>query len=179
MNWKELPYRTKNKWLLTGFVFLLVLSYFFGIQNTLEAVGLQQELKQDLKEASNAPEKIVELEGRLKHINATLGQFGSEEDDIQEKLLDFITHFSKEQNLTIRSIPKPLQFSEENINVTTYAFTMQGNFKPLINLLYQLEQDVNIGRIASVTFEKARDRKTRNMILTETVYIQTINQDTP
>lgn len=174
MSFENLTYRSKNKLLLSGIVLLLILCYFLAINNTIELYQSNNDTKTKLTALQNAPQQISSLNKRLAFLNSRVEQYVRGKDFEQEDILVAISDFCKTNRLKIVDFPKSELKEKEDIVIETFNFVVEGNYVNLVKLIYAIEVEQKLGRIASLNFETIVDRRTKKKRLTLSVYLQNL-----
>ncbi|MDO8999667.1 MAG: hypothetical protein Q7W45_07880 [Bacteroidota bacterium] len=96
---------------------------------------------------------------------------------VRDKLTAFISDFAENNNCLVTEIPTNSSFKNDNLNVQTNTFTIKGNFKNLLSLLYKLEIDYKyVAKIMSTKFYSLRDLQKKNKNLYLTIITQSFEQ---
>ena len=162
-------YRQKNIAIAAGFVLILVLFYFLTISKVIKLGHSIDQLKQQEKLAVNAPANIIEYQRQLEKLDNQIAAYLVDTSDGEQHLLELISTFCQNNKLILTAFPKPDIQEKENIKVYTRTVSIQGDFISLLKLLYHLEYEKKVGRMASVQFksylQKRTKRKKLNLIL--------------
>jgi len=172
----NLTYKQKNRALMVILALLIPLSYNMAFKKTWELYGECKETEEKLELAADAPSKMAGIKKRLQEIEAIAGKQQDSRQPAQQKLLGIITAWCQENRLVLKEMPNAINTAENDLLVETNVFEIEGSFSKLLNLIYQLEQKNNAGRVASVNFKTRKDYKTRQLILSATIYIQNIKK---
>lgn len=173
---KNLTYKKKNKLLVLGALLLIAIIYLFGIKKTILAYQNYSQNDEQLTYAANAPTMLMQIEKEILNINSKIGTKKSGEQNNSEKLIELVTHYCKTNNVVLREFPKLESAEQGDLVIETNRFTVAGNFISLLKLVYNLEQQNKLGKIASVNYKTQKDFKTKEMILTATIYLQNIKK---
>lgn len=160
--------KQKNIALVFGFVFLLVISYFFSIQKTIALKTRSNKLEKDKELVLNASQRIFGLQQENAYLDSILQLKDlSLENSFQQTLLNRIGSFSKKEKIDIISFQEPHIFMQNNTNLNTYFFEIKGSFNALLKLVYYLEQQ-QLGTLISINFEKKKNyRKNKEELFGE------------
>ena len=165
--------KQKNIALIVGFLVLLIISYVFSIQKTLDLKSNVKELTKEKELVSNASERIFNLQQENKYLDSILQlKELSIENSFQQTLLQKLNAFSKTATIEIISFNEPHLFREINTNLMTYSFEVKGTFKTLLKLVNTLEKQ-QLGEIISINFEKKKNYRRNNYELTALFHLQT------
>lgn len=166
--------KTKNIVLILGFFLSLVIAYQLAFSET---IALRSEVH-SLRERSISFENLATLSATLhqreKFADSVLKNNNVKNISIQNNLLQFLNQESTSKGFAISSFDEPHSILENNVNTTSYQFTIRGNFNDLLDVIYKLEQDFNFGKIAHLNFEKKRDYRKRKDYLECSVVIESL-----
>lgn len=168
--------KQKSIGLVIGFVLLLVISYVFSIQKTLDLKSRLTDLKKEKKLLSNASERIFNLQQENKYLDSILQQKElSIENSFQQLLLNKLNTFEKENQIEVISFNEPHQVVKNKTNLSTYSFEIKGSFNTLLKLTNFLERQ-QLGKLTSVNFEKKKNYRKNRDELTAQFYLQKLEQ---
>ena len=85
-----------------------------------------------------------------------------------------MTNFCQEKQLSILQMPASTIYKEQGIEILHNPIKVKGDFVPIVELLYELEQQQQLGNIVSVEFETKRNVQNRQKELSATFYLQNI-----
>lgn len=155
---------------------VLYLIYAFGISKSIAAYQESKSIQQKMELVKNAPALTQDLEKQLAHMNARIGTDGLKKLRAEEPLLDLLSNYCKSNKAILREFPAAVNFQQGDLLIETNRFVLEGDFKTLLKLVYQLEQKHKLGKVASVHYAYKKDRISRQMALTATIYLQNIKQ---
>lgn len=173
----NLTYKKKNQLLIIGAILSFFLIYNLGIKKTILAHDTYEEAQSKIVIASNAPVMVTKLEKELSQIDLKIGSQNNNVIDPAQGLLGLITDYCQSNNIVLREFPASVETEQKNLVIETNQFTVEGNFSKLINLVYILEQKKKLGKVSSVHYQFKKDQKSRELVLTATVYIQNIKRN--
>jgi hypothetical protein len=171
-----LTYKTKNQLLIAGIAILAMLIYLFAIKKTIRVYTQYSNAKNKIEQASNIPFMITKLEKELRKIDEKIGSQNYTGINTEQNLLEVITIYCQKNHAVLREFPQATASLQGNLLVETNVFIVEGNFNTLLNLVYLLEQKSKLGKVASVHYQFKKDIKTRDIVLTATIYIQNIKK---
>ncbi|PCJ87274.1 MAG: hypothetical protein COA57_04910 [Flavobacteriales bacterium] len=174
---KNLTYKQRNIALAISTVLLSLMAYYMAIKNTVELAIQCNELEKETALAANAPQKIAVLKQQLKAIESKLGESGEFGGDMQQALLEKVSHYCSKNNLILKEFPKPVATEGRGYVVETTIFTVEGGFTKLLQLIYELEQKHRVGKVAAVHFQTEKDLRTKTLSLSASVYLQHIRKN--
>ncbi len=170
----DLTYRRKNLLIFIGFLLFMVLGYFLSFSKTIQLYNENEVLENNLAEASVAPSIILKSKEELRVLDQYLRAYAFDSLINQELLLAEVSDFCMKNNLIIYSFPHHTSQEKKNFVIHTNVIEAKGSYKNLLNLVYYLEQEIKIGRISSVKFERFLEKKTKKAYLTVKIYVQSI-----
>ncbi|MBL7884741.1 MAG: hypothetical protein JNL69_11775 [Bacteroidia bacterium] len=173
---KNLSYKKKNQLLLLIAVSMMLIIYNFAIKRTIEVIKSVNAGSEQLEIASNAPQAAEQLKKELKLIDSKIGTLNPKELNNEQALLELVTEYCQSQKAILREFPKTTIHEQGELIIETNNFLVQGNFNTLLNLVYILEQKSKLGKISSVKYQLKKDFKSKEMILTASIYIQKIKK---
>lgn len=174
MNFKNLTYKQKNKYLLVASILFLLFAYNFVIRKTIDLYFVNQSLHTKITEGLNAPERKKNLEGRLEQFNNSLNRYLTDSTRKRENILSLVSEFCHKNQLILKEFPEPIIHYDKDFEIETNIVMVEGGYINLLKLVYELEQNQSIARPTSVNFEKKFDHKRKKDVLTLTMYLQNI-----
>lgn len=163
-------YRQKNQWLILGAVLLLIIAYWFSFRKTIHAYQKNNNLTTQVEQIQNANYNIQQLEQQLAKTNIQKATPFN-----QTVLFEKISQFCKSNQLDILTFEEPQIVTTDNYEVTTNYMEIEGAFAAITRLVYELEQQLKLGRIASVKYKLDYNRKTKKDFLIGKIYLQNID----
>ena len=173
---ENLTYKKKNLLLGITAILLLFVVYSFGISKTIKAYQEYSESESKMKIAENAPQMAAQLEKELMIMDIKLGSQNTIGQDTAETLLSLITNYCQHNHAVLREFPQTSTANQGDMVIETNQFVVGGNFSTILKLVYILEQKNKIGKVASVKYQLKKDFKTKEMLLTASVFIQNIKK---
>lgn len=151
----------KNKSFVFCFLFLLYLTYEFGISNTVhyynEFSKLESKQKSNLYTKKNEDDLFL----KEKQLSSILSRFDFiTGNNYQNVLLSFIN--SNNSGINIIEFNEPHTFIENNIKTTTYNFRLQGSFNSILKLINNIENHPEFGNVILVNFYKNKNLVNNN-----------------
>lgn len=173
---ENLTYKRKNLLLGITAILLLFVVYSMGISKTLKAYHEYSESENKMKVAENAPQMAAQLEKELMLMNAKLGNQSTSGQNTAETLLSLITNYCQNNHAVLREFPQTTTANQGDMIIETNQFVVGGSFSTILKLVYILEQKNKVGKVASVKYQLKKDFKTKEMLLTASVFIQNIKK---
>ena len=171
--WERLSYKQKNKILLSGFALVLALAFITSFSNTFSLYLENQSLKDKLKMARDAPQQIGSFKSQLTQLQQTISYL-DEGADLRRELLNNVGNTSKQMKVLFKEFKPSTFFVSDDIYVETHEIVLEGDYKSLLKVIYEVENTLKIGKLTSVRFFKEKDRATRKMKLACSISIQSL-----
>ena len=150
--------------------------YFLSVSKTIHVYSEYNTAAGKMEMAANAPVLAAELEKKLQAMDANIGSRKVAEGDAVQSLLELVTNYCQDHHSVLREFPEASTAANGDLVVCTNVIVVEGQFSDLLQLVYQLEQKSDLGKIASVYYALRKDRKSKDMALTATIYIQNIKK---
>ena len=172
---EKLSYNQKCTLLLVMMCLFLYLGYQFSFSDTFV-------LKGEIKEKENKLTWLKEKEKELPVLRAKMEEFEkayskNDSSAVRDKLTAYISEFAEQNACLVTEIPTNSSFKNDNLNVQTNTFTIRGDFKDLLSLLYTLENDYKyIAKIMSAQFHAIKDLQAKKKNLYLTIITQSFEQ---
>lgn len=171
----KLNYKQKCYLLFAGFVLFFYIGYQFSFSDTFKMVSEIQEKEQKLTWLKEKEKELPALKAKMIEFEKAYSKNDSMA--VRDKLTAFISDFAENNNCLVTEIPTNSSFKNDNLNVQTNTFTIKGNFKNLLSLLYKLEIDYKyVAKIMSTKFYSLRDLQKKNKNLYLTIITQSFEQ---
>lgn len=168
--------KQKNIALFLGFIFSLWIAYQLSFSKTLELKKQHAALKQEAQLFENGAQKLLQLKQEDHYYDSIFkSKKISTDKSFQNNLLSTINAFADSTMIKVVSFENPHVFEQEEAEILTYSFTLQGNFNQITRVIYQLEQQSKLGKIISVNYLKKRDFRRRSDYLECTILLQRID----
>ena len=167
--------KTKNRILVGGFVFGLIICYQLAFSETFALKNEFDRLKQEQELAENLPQQLARLNQKKKQYNDVLQSYQISETSWQNNLLQRIDRYAKINDLVILKIEEPHSYKQQDLTSKTYQLFLEGEFNNLLGLIYELEQQANTGQLVNVHFNKNTDYRSKKSSLEMQVLIQVVN----
>ena len=168
--------KQKNIALVVGFLVLLIISYVFSIQKTLDLKSRLSLLEKEQELLSNANERIFSLQQQNKYLDSILiNKNLSIENSFQQTILNTLSEFAKTVPIDIISFEEPHSFVQDNTYLHTYSFEVKGEFSSLLKLVNTFERQ-RLGTIKSLDFEKKKNYRLNRQELTVRLYMQKLSK---
>ncbi len=169
--------RNKNILLIAGLLLVLFFAYHFGFAKTFSVSEEVSKLESQKQAYQSAPAQLAALANKEKQLDEILQKNNVEGSSLQNNILKTLNSLSTDSGFSIIAFEEPHIFRDETSQkmTTTYNFTLQGDYKSLINVVYALEQKYSFGNVVQVNFEKKKNFRARKTYLQCTVLLQRLN----
>lgn len=158
--------KNKNIILLISFIAALWVTYIFAISISIDARKEYYELQAQKKGMTNMPSRLNYLEQQNTYLDSLLRKNNIKtETSFQNNLLQHINTFVNLHELKIVTFNEPHQFTKKEAILRTYSFSVKGNYTDILQLIHNLEQNGNYGKLLSIKFEKKKNYKLNNTFL--------------
>ena len=163
--------KKKNILLLVGFVLMLFTSYQLAFKKTFSLKTDVERLQKEIAMFENTPASIARLEVQQTYYDSILRVNKVTDASEQNSLLQAINAFGNDHDLNVVNFLEPHRFKNEDLTVTTYECSIEGDYNGLIQLLQELENNPRFGDVSHVRFEKKKEPRTRRVYLVVTLLI--------
>ncbi len=169
--------RTKNIILIAGLLCVLFIAYRYGFSKTFAIHSELSKLEQQKEEYQAAPRQLAALTKKEQQLDVILAKNNVEGSSLQHNLLKTLNTLSDSTRIKVIAFEEPHRYTDEVTKEgrITYDFTLQGDYKSLIGVVYALEQQYSFGNIAQVDFQKKKNFRTGNRYLQCRLLLQRLN----
>lgn len=169
---EKLQYKHKYYLLLAALALLVVLMYAFAIKKTIAVIAEHNDLSKKIELAANAPQQIVSVEAQLRQMEQLV--VNENPLDFEQLLLEKVAGFCQKNGLTLIEFPKTTVSAYQDYQIFTNRIVLEGDFKTMVEFIYEAEQRYNIGKIVSVQFKRTKDMRSKRQYLYAYIYFQNI-----
>lgn len=164
----------KNSLLLVGFVLLFILACKFSFLKTIEIKKQYHLLLEQTGQKISSDNDLHYLRKQHKYYDSILVKHQIfSKTTFHNKLLITLNEICKIKTLKLLKFEKPLVLEiNKNAIQETYQFSVQGSYIDIVSLIFKLEQELKMGKIASVSFEKKKNFKKAKEFLECKIYLQ-------
>lgn len=162
---KNLTYKQKFIAVLVGFILLFMASYKKTFKHTIQAKKELSLVEKKLSNNENSLSALYNLKNEISNLNKTIGGQTKNPEQVQQKLLDFISR--NDHDVNIVSIEDVHLFSDNEFLIYTNQIELEGTYSSLINVLYEIEKEFRNSRVASVQLYSKKNYRTntKNLFL--------------
>jgi hypothetical protein len=161
--------KKKYQLLWLGISLFCLIAWWLAFSKTWSAYQQSKQIQNQLVEAGSAWQEIEYYEQQLNQIEEQ-----NNRPFTPSLLFNEVTNFCQEKQLSILQMPASTIYKEQGIEILHNPIKVKGDFVPIVELLYELEQQQQLGNIVSVEFETKRNVQNRQKELSATFYLQNI-----
>lgn len=157
-------------------VVFFFIAYRMSFIKTIEKKHLIRELKTNLEVIEDAPVKIAGMQQQLEIIKGKIVVNDTLSDNVQHSILGITGRYCEENRINLIEISDPVVIERGEYLIEIHKIKIEGPFIKLNCFIYVLEQQYNIGHIASAQFQSHKERRTGKISLWLTIYLQNIKK---
>lgn len=166
-----MKYQTKNLVLISGFLVILGLTYFFIIKRTINLQATNRELDEVIGASEDNLEKIEEYTNGLRKLDFK-SLDGS--DSTALDLMGYIGVLAKKEKVMVSSLEGPNSQIKKSFVIETTHLVLEGEFMPIVKMIKKLEEYPRIGKISSAGFYIKEKSLKNERKLYCSIYVQNI-----
>jgi len=168
----------KNGLYVLGFLVLCILAYQFAFSKTIQELKKNRQIENNQSLQQNMELNLTKLKQQDVYYTELLNKHQlNVSGSFQNNLLQFLTSYAKENDLTIVSFKDPHTVELEKAIQETYPIELKGEYLNLLGTLHQLEAVKKFGTINSCNFWTKKNFKTKKKELFCKVSLQRIIQN--
>lgn len=167
----------KNKLLVLGIVLTLYLSYSLAIKKTINYYNEYKTQQELIGNLNNNPKLLSDLISKEKQIDEWLKKNDHTSDSFQNELLKRLNNYCSNNNLKIVDFKEPHQIIENETQINSYSFSVEGSFIKVLGLINTLENSTSLGFIKHISTTKKMNFKTNEEYIITNVIIQKNNSN--
>jgi len=171
-----MTFKKKNQLLIVVAILLVFMIYNFALKKTLLAHSDCTVAEEQILLARNAPAMASQLEKELLQMDAKIGTDSVKNKNSGQELLGLVTNYCQNNQAVLREFPETTITGQEKLTIETNLFIVEGSFSSLISLVYLLEQKAKIGKVSGVHYQLKKDLKSKELVLTATIYLQNVKK---
>ncbi|MEW4923122.1 hypothetical protein [Algibacter sp. 2305UL17-15] len=146
-------------------------SYKKTYKHTLTAKKELRLVKEKLANNESSQNELYYLKNDIGNLEKTIGGQTKNPERVQQELLDFIS--INEFNVNIVSIADVHLFSDNDFLIYSNQIELEGNYKDLIETLYEIEKKFKNSRVVNTQMYSKKNYRTK----TKTLYLKIILQN--
>jgi hypothetical protein len=163
----------KNKLLILGFFFGLIVTYYLGFSKTLHYYNAYQKNNALLNENEKNPEIIKILLEKDRQLDKALEKYHFEgETSFQNILLKNLNLSLSNKNIKIINFKEEHVFKENGVATLSYFFTLEGTFNTILKTISEIENKPYLGTVKHIAVNKKFNYKKEAFYLHVDVIIQ-------
>ncbi|SDD43097.1 hypothetical protein [Niabella drilacis] len=163
------PYRKRLQWLLGSVIPLLLICYLLGFRKTASMIGEYHRNQHLQEQGVRMADSMQVFEKKRDAVARWQKQYRVDSSRLDGAVLASINSRCDELGLQFKEY-KPLGTSSQEI--WTRMVTVEGSFQQILQLIFQLEQEDQLCRIASVKYQNVKEDDTE--VLNCSLYIQNV-----
>ncbi len=166
--------KNKNILLIVGFALCLIIAYQLAFSKTIAIRKEVSNLKAQTASFQRFGDVSFNLGQRKKFVDSVLDKNKFKSISVQNNMLEFLNQESTNEGFKIISFTEPHKVEENESMITSYQFTIRGNFDDLVRVIYKIEQEYSFGEVSHINFEKKYDYRKRKKYLECSVIIKSL-----
>lgn len=166
-------YKQKYQLLLGGIALFLIIAYSLAFGKTWTAYQTTTQLEQKLSSAEQAWQEIEGYQRQLKQLESEQNN----QSFTQNNLFQKVSSFCQENKLAIQTMPESVVYEQQDVEILNNSIKVEGTFIPMVQLLYNLEQKQQLGRVVSVEFNLGKNYQSRQAELTANIHLQNVQNN--
>lgn len=156
--------------LCISFLLLGVFAYLFSIKNTVDIYGDNKKKEVELMRLQSAPQQIAALESQLSNFENAINKHSYN----REEIFESINTFCSSNNLKLSYFHPEQRENSNEIKIITNKIEVEGSYKNIVKLAYEIERIQELGHLSSLNFEKKKERRSKREYLTGILYLRHI-----
>ena len=167
----------KKLYLLLLILFVSQIIIFnLAFKRTIDLKKQCEDLTTKIEFAKNSSVSVNKLKKRLSEIDGIIGSKNNLNTNFHEILLEKVLNFESKNKFLVRNVPKVHRIKDNNFTIETYIVEIESGYKDAVNLIYLIENQKYLGKIASVDFVHQKERINNTSKLIIKIYVQNIKQ---
>lgn len=173
--WAKLTYSKKVTVIFVALFLFLILAYVFSFSKTFKIYSETEQKIEKLNWLIEKEKEIPALQSQMALLDKAYNS--SDSTAIRDQLNAFISDYAEMNSCTVTEIPENSFYKNSNLNVQTNKFVIKGDFKNLLQLFYNLENNFNYkAKVVSAKFYSRKDVQTKKTNLYLMLITQTFRQ---
>lgn len=158
-------------------VVLVMISWLRAINPTLNIMSQCTLLQQELDSSKGGDQELQFVKIELAQINQMIGSEKLSTDEINRGIVDFISKKSSKLGIILNEFPSVHHQIVNEYSIYTYQAIIQGSFKHLLQLIYDMEYEYTGAHICAIRFYTVEEFRTKIKKLYSVIYIQNIKKN--
>lgn len=166
---------TKNVVLVAGFFLVLLVAYQYSFSKTFEVKRELHNVKKQVEQSSESLQNLNFLKEKEAHLNSFISdnRFGNNT-SLQNDLLKILNDNAGEKSFKIINFKEPHIQKNKNATITSFLFSLEGEYFSIQEVLYKLEKDYSFGSLSHISFERKKDYRLNRNYLQCSVLVQNV-----
>lgn len=166
---KEITYKKKFFAVVALFLLLLIGVYKKTYRNIIDINGQLKDLSSKSMLTENSVFDISNLKEEIKVLDNFIGSDNIRPEQVQQGLLTFIS--DQDLKIDLVDIENIHTAKDGEFNVYTNQIELQGDYKSLLTLLYELEKNFKESKIVNTSFYTLKDyRRNRKKLYLKIIF---------
>jgi len=175
MKISELRHKQKFLGLIAGIIIVCIISYHFAIKPTITEILKNKRITETIEYGSAVDTKISVSKQRLDAYNRMIMPYQIDSIKNHKKILETISNSCFSKGICIRNYSDAYITEHQDFELFTTTIVLESSLKKLLEELYLIEIEKELGRVSSALFERKTNRTTRKEELVLMLYLQNIN----
>jgi hypothetical protein len=164
----------KNKYLIFGFVAMVIVSYKLALEKTFVAKRQYAMNMEKQASLSNLPQQLSLLSQKERFLDEQLKELNLGDASMQNNLLKFLNRHAGKNKVKVIDFNSPHVIATENEEIATYIFNLEGGYTQILKTLHSLENNGGFGSVTHVVFEKKKDYRKKRTYLQAEVFLEQV-----
>jgi len=155
---KNLTYKKKFYAVIGGFILLSLASYKKTYKQVFSAKSELQNVEKKLASNNTSQSEIYNLENDIAKLDNIIGGHTSNPTHVQQLIFDFVSNSMPSVNLI--SMDDVHMYSNDEFLIYTNQLELEGSYKDLMQLLYDVERNFTSSRVVSNVIYSKKNYRT-------------------
>lgn len=170
-------YKKKNIVLLYATLLFLVVVYYFAIHKTILAYNENRMLKNQSENSKKSPMILKDLDLSIEDLNDKLGINNAINNSNREYVLSKIALLCQQYSLKLINYPQSVYTNYNDYVIESKSIELIGNFKNITQVVFAIEKELHLGRVASLQYFIKKNNTTKKNTLVAKIIIQNISNN--
>jgi hypothetical protein len=161
----------KNRLLAVGVVLFGLLSYQLALKKTWSNFRAYEKGKSLKNSGQSLPHKLGNLKAKEGRLDALLAEMNLNGGSQQSELLKLLNTEIAETEVRIEEFLSPHRKQVGEEVISTYRFTLKGDFKGILKVIHTLENSKGFGAVTHIDYQRVKNYRSGRSELLATVLI--------
>lgn len=172
----KLSNKTKFLAVMMLSLLLAVLAFYRSVGPTIELMQQCRSMQKELDSTKVSGEELRLLQQELAQLNILVSSDNKNVDEINRGIVNFIGESTSDLNIHLVDFPSVHNFHDNDYEIFTHQAVVEGDFIPLLELIYRFEFHFEGARVCAVRFYTKEEFRTKQKHLYTMIYIQNIKK---